>query len=129
MSEGLAEVMLLSLGYMSTERPVIAWISRLRKSAKAHFQIGTVFINKPQIWVLNNYILAWNIFKTTWHNNSNVWKKYMWIYGGWNTMLRELNQSACSAPKSHRWKFQTFEKVLPREQGLSEGQICTQNFI
>ncbi len=25
---------------------------------EAHFQI--VFINKPQIWVLNNYILAWN---------------------------------------------------------------------
>ncbi len=33
-------------------------------------------------------------------------------------MLRELNQSACS-------KFRTFEKVLPREQGLSEGQIFT----
>ncbi len=44
-------------------------------------------------------------------------------------MLRELNQSACSAPKSRPGKFQTFEKVLPREQGLSEGQIFTQNFI
>ncbi len=30
MSEGLAEVMLLSSGYMSIERPVIAWSSRLR---------------------------------------------------------------------------------------------------
>ncbi len=27
---------------------------------EAHIQIGAVFINKPQIWVLNNYILAWN---------------------------------------------------------------------
>ncbi len=26
-------------------------------------------------------------------------------------------------------KFRTFEKVLPRELGLSEGQICTRNFI
>ncbi len=33
-------------------------------------------------------------------------------------MLRELNQSACSAPKSHPRKFLTLEKVLPREQGL-----------
>ncbi len=31
----------------------------------------------------------------------------MRIYGGWNTMLRELNQSACSAPKSHPRKFWT----------------------
>ncbi len=30
------------------------------KSAKQMLQIGAVFINKPQIWVLNNYILAWN---------------------------------------------------------------------
>ncbi len=37
-------------------------------------------------------------------------------------MLRELNQSACTAPKSRPQKFQTFEKVLPHEQGLSEGQ-------
>ncbi len=44
-------------------------------------------------------------------------------------MLRELNQSACSAPKSLPRKFWTFEKVLPREQGLSEGQIFTLNFI
>ncbi len=28
--------------------------------SEAHFHIGAVFINKPQIWVLNNYILAWN---------------------------------------------------------------------
>ncbi len=44
-------------------------------------------------------------------------------------MLRELNQSACSAPKSRTRKFQNFEKVLPCEQGLSEGQIFTRNFI
>ncbi len=41
----------------------------------------------------------------------------------------ELNQSACSAPKSCPRKFRTFEKVLPHQQGLSEGQICTQDFI
>ncbi len=44
-------------------------------------------------------------------------------------MLNELNQSACSAPKSRPRKFRTFEKVLPREQVLSEGHIFTQNFI
>ncbi len=44
-------------------------------------------------------------------------------------MLRKLNQSACSAPKSHPRKVLSFEKVLPREQGLSEGQLITQNFI
>ncbi len=53
----------------------------------------------------------------------------MQTYGGWNTMLRELNQSAHSATKSHPRKFWTFEKILPREQGLSEGQIFTWNFI
>ncbi len=56
MSEGLAEVMLLSSGYMSIERPLITWSSRLQ-ICKAHFQIGAVFINKLQIWVLNNYII------------------------------------------------------------------------
>ncbi len=44
-------------------------------------------------------------------------------------MLHELNQSAWSAPKSRPRKLRTFEKVLPREQGLSEGQIFTWNFI
>ncbi len=44
-------------------------------------------------------------------------------------MLRELNQSACSAPKSRPRKFWIFEKVLPCKQGLSEEQIFTQNFI
>ncbi len=53
----------------------------------------------------------------------------MQINSCWNTMLGKLNQSACSAPKSHPQKFQIFEKVLPREQGLSEGQIFTLNFI
>ncbi len=48
MSEGLAEVMLLSPGYMSIERPVIALSSRL-EIGEAHFQIVAVFINKPQI--------------------------------------------------------------------------------
>ncbi len=44
-------------------------------------------------------------------------------------MLRELNHSEYSASKSQPRKFRTFEKLLPREQGLSEGQICTRNFI
>ncbi len=51
MSEGLAEVILLSSGYMSIKRP---------KIGEAHFQIGAVFINKLQICILNNYILTWN---------------------------------------------------------------------
>ncbi len=59
MSEGLAEVRLLSSGYMSTECrwPCGAHVSEI---SEAHFQIGAVFINKLQIWVLNNYILTWN---------------------------------------------------------------------
>ncbi len=44
-------------------------------------------------------------------------------------MLRKLNQSACSVPKTRPRKFGIFEKVLAREQGLSEGHIFTQNFI
>jgi len=44
-------------------------------------------------------------------------------------MLHELNQSAFSVPKSHLQKFWNFEKVLPSEQVLSEGEIFTQNFI
>ncbi len=43
-------------------------------------------------------------------------------------MQRELNQSTCSAPKSRPRKYQTFEKVLRREQ-LSVEQIFTWNFI
>ncbi len=46
MSEGLAEVMLLSSGYMSSGRPRGAHVSEI---GEAHFQIGAVFINKPQI--------------------------------------------------------------------------------
>ncbi len=53
MSEGLAEVMLLSSGYMSGDRVELT-------SPKSAKHIGAVFINKPQIWVLNNYILSWN---------------------------------------------------------------------
>ncbi len=53
MSEGQAELRLLR-GYMNTERPVIARSS----------QIGDIFINKPQIWVLNNYILSWKTITT-----------------------------------------------------------------
>ncbi len=48
MSEGLAEFMLLSLGYMSMS----AWLSRGAHGSEigeAHFQIGAVFINGPQI--------------------------------------------------------------------------------
>ncbi len=57
MSEGLAEFMLLSLGYMSRSA---RWSRGAHGSeiGEAHFQIGAVFINKPQIWVLNNYILG-----------------------------------------------------------------------
>ncbi len=55
MSEGLAERKAALGGYMSTERPVIAWSSEI---GITNFQIGSVFINKPQIRVLNNYILA-----------------------------------------------------------------------
>ncbi len=48
MSEELAELCSLSSGYMSTERLVIAWSSRLR-ICEAHFQIGAVFINNRKL--------------------------------------------------------------------------------
>ncbi len=47
MSEGLAEVMLLSSGYMSIERPVITWSSRLQNRQGTFSNIG----------VLNNYVI------------------------------------------------------------------------
>ncbi len=48
MSEGLAEVMLLSSGYMCTELPPSRG-AHVSEIGEAHFQIGAVFINKPQI--------------------------------------------------------------------------------
>ncbi len=46
--------------------------SHVSEICEAHFQIGAVFINKPQIWDLNNYILTWNTFKTTFHDTITV---------------------------------------------------------
>ncbi len=59
-------------GYMSTERLMITWSSVI---GIANFQIGAIFINKPQIWILN-YILAWKTLKTTFHDTTTVifWK-------------------------------------------------------
>ncbi len=51
--------MLLSSGFMSTERPVIVWSSRLWNWWSTFLNMQC-FYNKPHIWVLNNYILAWN---------------------------------------------------------------------
>ncbi len=50
--------------------------AHISEIGKAHFQIGAVFINKLQIWVLNNYILTWNTLKTTFHDTITVifWK-------------------------------------------------------
>ncbi len=98
MSEGLAEHKAARGGYMSTEHPVIDWSSEI---GIANFQIGSVFINKPQIWVLNNYILTWKTLKTTfhawnvcmyvWHNNSNI-LKIMLVFGQWRfTSPQERN--------------------------------------
>ncbi len=57
MSEGLAEHKAARGGYMSSERPVIAWSSEI---GIANFPNRRyIFITKPQIWVLNNHILAW----------------------------------------------------------------------
>ncbi len=42
--------------------------------------------------------------------------------------VNSTNQHA-QRPSTAPQKFRTFEKVLSREQGLSEGQICTRNFI
>ncbi len=40
---------------MSTERTMIACSSEI---GIANFQIGSIFIHKPEIWVLNNYSRA-----------------------------------------------------------------------
>ncbi len=55
MTEGLAERKAARDGYTSAERAT--------KSTEKRYQIDAIFINKPQIWVLNNYILAWKILK------------------------------------------------------------------
>ncbi len=49
MSEGLAEVRLLSLGYMSTVSVCLSRGPYISEISWAQFQIDAVFINKPQI--------------------------------------------------------------------------------
>ncbi len=58
MSEGLAMVRLLSAdtGALSARWSRGAHTSEM--FSEAHFQMGAIFINKPQIWVLKNYILT-----------------------------------------------------------------------
>ncbi len=58
MSEGLAAVRLLSAdtGALSARWSRGAHTSEM--FSEAHFQMGAIFINKPQIWVLKNYILT-----------------------------------------------------------------------
>ncbi len=69
MSERLAELRMLEADTWAQ----ITWSSEI---GIANFQIGSVFINKPQIWVLNNYILTWKTRKTTFHDRITVifWK-------------------------------------------------------
>ncbi len=98
MSEGLVEWRLLSSGYMSTERPVITWSSRLRNRRSTFSNRRCFFINKLQISVLINYILvAWNTFKTKFHDTITV---FFFLYNYANKW-------------SHPQKLRTFEKILP----------------
>ncbi len=62
--------MLLSSGYMSGDRVELT-------SPKSAKHIGAVFINKPQIWVLNNYILSWNT-RVQWRQALAVAVRHVW---------------------------------------------------
>ncbi len=70
MSEGLAE------HNADTWALSTRWSPGAPEIGIANFQIGVIFINKPQIWVLNNYIIAWKTLKTTFHDTITVifWK-------------------------------------------------------
>ncbi len=98
------------------------------------FVVNKIKNNRPKLIIkiivscspiLNNYILAWNSFKTTFHDTITVIFKKIKN----NSMNAAWTQPISMFSKSHPRKFRTFEKVLPHEQGLSEGQIFTQNFI
>ncbi len=105
--------MLLLLGNVSTERLLIAWSSRLRNQR-------STFSNRRCLYKWNADLRHSRKFC------ENIYIYIYTVYGGWNTMLQELNQSACSATKSRPRKFRTSEKAYyPREQGLSEGHIFT----
>ncbi len=56
-------------GYTSTERTLIASSAEI---SLAQFQIGAIFINKLQIWVLNNYIL-------TLSDENKTWTELSWV--------------------------------------------------
>ncbi len=53
----------------------------------------------------------------------------MQINGGWNTMLRELNNQRAQRPSPTPESSGPLKKYYPPEQGLSEGHILTRNFI
>ncbi len=67
MSEGLAAVRLLSA---DTRALSARWMpgTHVSEIGETNFQIGAFFINKPQIWVLNSYSLAWNTLITAFHD-------------------------------------------------------------
>ncbi len=70
MTEGLAERKAARGGYMSAER--LDHLERRNRPSKFTKYIDAIFINKPQIWVLNNYILTWKPLKTTFHDTIRV---------------------------------------------------------
>ncbi len=102
MSEGLAERKAARGRYMSTEHPVIAWSSEI---GIANFQIGSVFINKPQIWVLNNYILAWKTLKTTFHDTITVifWK----LHGFLGNDVSQVTRTHIEKRLLSVWKYKS----------------------
>ncbi len=87
--------------------------------SKAHFQIGAVFINKPQIWVLNNYILAWNT-RVQCRQALSVAALHIWCRHGVTQLLRRnksnlgIRLQAFRSSSSHqRWKDDPiFTRVL-----------------
>ncbi len=117
MSEGLAEVRLLSSGYMSTacRWPCGAHVSEI---SEAHFQIGAVFINKLQILVLNNYILTWNTC-FQWRQALSVVAQHVWFRHSVTHLPRKNKATSASNHRpSAPW-------VLPSAGKLIRSDICT----
>ncbi len=64
------------------------------------YQIDAIFINKPQIWVLNNYILAWITVKTTFHDMITV------IFRKWQGYLgNDSFTSPQEQTRTHYWEM------------------------
>ncbi len=79
---------------------------------EAHFQIGAVFINKPQIWVLNNYILAWNTHVQCRQTLAAVAWHVRYRYGVTHLSGRNKATSASDRRPSAPWVLSSAGKLI-----------------